>query len=105
MGVSMIASRPLGTLFQLTGTAATHTSRVRAAAGAAAKSARAPADARALLMRLPLIVLADDELALHPWVDQAHEVMRRALLRGHVEVLGEALLGLDERGVARLVVV
>ena len=48
-----------------------------------------------------LIVLADDELALHPWVDQAHEVMRRALLRGHVEVLGGALLGLNEGAIVR----
>ena len=35
----MIASRPLGTVFQLTGTAATQTCRVAAPAGAAAVAA------------------------------------------------------------------
>src|SRR5205823_5909789 len=45
-------------------------------------------------------VLTDQELALHPRMDEAHEVLRGALLRRHVQVLREALLGLDERRVA-----
>src|SRR6476469_8959254 len=100
----MIASRPLGTMFQLVGTAATHVSTTRASAEAAQNSTRAPATARALAKRAADIVLADGDLGLHPRVDEAHEVQRGAGLRRHLEVDGLALLALPgDAGVSRAI--
>src|SRR3954471_11909917 len=102
------ASRPLGATFYDDGTAATQTSRTRASAGAGAAThhrARTPADARVLaLLGRRNAALSDGDLALHPGVDQAHEVQLLALLGRHLEVDRLALLALaGDAGVARAV--
>src|SRR4029079_1517306 len=106
-----MASRRLGTAFQVAGTAATQTCRVAAwAAGATATTTRADprtAVSPRLCSRRPRpraraenIGLADLQLPAHPRVDGAEEVERRALGRRHLKG-GGVLTGRDEGGVAR----
>src|SRR5262245_16731089 len=95
----MIASRPFGTAFQVTGSAAIQNRRTFACAGAAATARRAVAASTATARSLT--ASANLELALHPAVDAAHEVERRALLGADVHLL--ARLRAEHVGVARLV--
>src|SRR3954452_4918541 len=78
---------------------------VGAAAAAGSVRARPPyatATARPGI-RLSVTVLLDLELPLHPGMDQAHEVQRRALLGGHVERDRVALVLPDQGRVTGLV--
>src|SRR5689334_15420797 len=47
-------------------------------------------------------VLANGDRALHPGVEAAHEVQRRALLRGHVQLQRLDVLTVEDGAVARL---
>src|SRR3954453_11643069 len=78
---------------------------VGAAAAAGSVRARPPAATATARpgIRLDITVLLDLELRLHPGMDQAHEVQRRALLRRHVERDGIALVLSDQGRVAGLV--
>src|SRR4051812_30413046 len=107
----MIPSRPLGTTFQVVGTAPTQTSRTAACAVAGATSAtasartaaarRAPARPGARWDRRAVRVSADLDAELHPGVDDAHRVERAPLLGA--DGLGDLLLGGDELRVAGLI--
>src|SRR4051812_34824956 len=91
-------------MFPLVGTAANQycTTRAPAPAGAGKKT-RGPAEARTPAIRLTFTaLLLDLELALHPRVDEAHEVELAALLSRDLERDVLALLALTcDAGVAR----
>src|SRR3954462_11125470 len=78
---------------------------VGAAAGAGSVRARPPAATATARpgIRLSVTVLLDLELPLHPGMDQAHEVQRRALLRRYVERDRVALVLPDQGRVTGLV--
>src|SRR4051812_40641765 len=77
------------------------TGSVAACAPAAAHSAKALARLRALVLcRIAAFVLADDDLGLHPRVDQAHEPQCLALGCGHLEI--DRLAVLARAGQARV---
>src|SRR4029079_222724 len=82
----------------------THTSFTCASAGAAAKTARAPAEARALaIQRVFQGLLLHLELRLHPRMDDAHEVERLAGRCGHGHLELVALVRTGDARVAGLV--
>src|SRR2546430_13257681 len=96
----MIASWPFGTTFQVTGSAAIQYRCTEARAGAADTTARAvPAAATRTARRIT--ASANLQHTLHPGVDAAHEVQRRALLGADVHRL--ARLRAQDEGVANLV--
>src|SRR3954452_12649484 len=102
----MMASRPLGTTFHVSGIAPTQYSRTAApAVDGTASALRATSAPSATRRRWDIVPLLDGERPLHPGVDRADEVQRRAGLgadlgrRGLLRLQNDRVAGLiDARG-------